>query len=63
MEFPGRSVFAQVWRVQVGRVPLYLLDTNIAANERAEDRNITDQLYGGDREMRIQQEIILGIGG
>ena len=63
VEFPGRSVFAQVWRVQVGRVPLYLLDTNIAANERAEDRNITDQLYGGDREMRIQQEIILGIGG
>ncbi len=63
VEFPGRSVFAQVWRAQVGRVPLYLLDTNIAANERAEDRDITNQLYGGDREMRINQEIILGIGG
>ena len=63
VEFPGRSVFAQVWRAQVGRVPLYLLDTNIAQNERVEDRDITDQLYGGDREMRIKQEIMLGIGG
>ncbi len=63
VEYPGRSVQAQVWRAQVGRVPLYLLDTNIAANARAEDRNITDQLYGGDREIRIQQELMLGIGG
>jgi starch phosphorylase len=60
--FPGRSVFAQVWRAQVGRVPLFLLDTNLAENKQ-EDRHITDQLYGGDNEMRIQQEIILGIGG
>lgn len=63
VEFPERPVFAQVWRVQVGRVPLYLLDTNIDANARPEDRDITDQLYGGDREMRIKQEIVLGIGG
>ena len=59
----GRTVYAQVWKVQVGRVPLYLLDTNIDANTRHEDRDITDQLYGGDREMRIRQEILLGIGG
>jgi starch phosphorylase len=59
----GQPVHAQVWRVQVGRVSLYLLDTNIASNARAEDRDITDQLYGGNREMRIRQEIVLGIGG
>jgi starch phosphorylase len=59
----GHPVYAQVWRVQVGRVPLYLLDTNFAQNSRTEDRDITDQLYGGDREMRIRQEIVLGIGG
>ncbi len=63
VQFPGRSVLAQVWRAQVGRNPLYLLDTNIPANSRSEDRDITDQLYGGDREMRIRQEIVLGIGG
>jgi starch phosphorylase len=63
VEYPGRPVAAQVWRAQVGRIPLYLLDTNIAANQQAEDRNITEQLYGGDREMRIKQEIMLGIGG
>jgi starch phosphorylase len=59
----NRTVFAQVWRVQVGRVPLYLLDTNCEANANPEDRNITDHLYGGDRELRIRQEIVLGIGG
>ena len=59
----GQPVYAQVWRAQVGRVSLYLLDTNIASNARSEDRDITDQLYGGDREMRIRQEILLGIGG
>jgi starch phosphorylase len=62
VEYPGRIVKAQVWRAEVGRVPLYLLDTNIDAN-RPEDRDITDQLYGGDDEMRIRQEILLGIGG
>lgn len=63
VRFPGRDVSAQVWCVQVGRVQLYLLDTNIDANTNPEDRDITDQLYGGDREMRIRQEIVLGIGG
>jgi starch phosphorylase len=62
VEYPGRVVKARVWRAQVGRVPLYLLDTNVDAN-RPEDRDITDQLYGGDDEMRIRQEIMLGIGG
>lgn len=60
--FPGRTVVTQVWRAQVGRVPLYLLDTNVQANN-PEDRDITDQLYGGDIEMRIRQEMVLGIGG
>jgi starch phosphorylase len=62
VEYPGRIVKAQVWRAHVGRVPLYLLDTNIEANQPA-DRDITDQLYGGDDDMRIRQEILLGIGG
>jgi len=60
--FPGRTVQAQVWRAQVGRVSLYLLDANIAANSPA-DRAITHQLYGGDQETRIKQELLLGIGG
>jgi glycogen phosphorylase len=59
---PGREVTAQVWRAQVGRVPLYLLDTNVPENN-AEDRDITNQLYGGTEEMRIRQEMVLGIGG
>ncbi len=59
---PGRVVWAQVWRAQVGRVPLYLLDTNIEQNQ-PQDRDITDQLYGGDNEMRLRQELVLGIGG
>jgi starch phosphorylase len=58
----GHAVTAQVWRARVGRLALYLLDTNLPAN-RPEDRDITDQLYGGDKEMRIKQEILLGIGG
>jgi starch phosphorylase len=62
VECPGRVVKAQVWQARVGRVPLYLLDTNISDN-RLEDRDITDQLYGGDHDMRIRQEILLGIGG
>ncbi|MFN2531752.1 MAG: alpha-glucan family phosphorylase [Pyrinomonadaceae bacterium] len=57
-----RRVLAQVWRADVGRVPLYLLDTNIAANEET-DRWVTGHLYGGDRETRIVQEMLLGIGG
>ena len=59
---PGRDVMLKVWRIQVGRVPLYLLDANIPQNQPA-DRAITSQLYGGDTTTRIQQEIILGIGG
>jgi starch phosphorylase len=63
IQLPGRSVTAQIWRVQVGRVPLYLLDTNIPQNTRPQDRDITDQLYGGDQDLRIKQEILLGVGG
>jgi starch phosphorylase len=63
VSLPGRQVMAQIWRAQVGRVALYLLDTNIAANARREDQDITDQLYGGDTEMRLKQEILLGVGG
>ena len=58
----GRPVKAAIWRVDVGRIPLYLLSTNLPEN-LPEDRVLTDQLYGGDREMRIRQEILLGIGG
>jgi len=62
VDFPGRQVYARIWKAQVGRVPLYLLDTNIPENS-PNDRAITYQLYGGDKEMRIQQEILIGIGG
>ncbi|HDQ35215.1 MAG TPA: glycosyltransferase family 1 protein [Chloroflexi bacterium] len=62
VKISGREVQAQIWRAQVGRVSLYLLDTNLLEN-RPDDRDITDQLYGGDQEMRIKQEIVLGIGG
>ena len=57
-----RSVKVRIWRIQVGRVPLLLLDTNNVEN-REEDRDITSCLYGGDRDMRLRQEIVLGIGG
>jgi glycogen phosphorylase len=59
----GVPVFVKVWRIDVGRVKLYLLDTNTAQNERLDHREITNQLYGGDRHTRIRQEIVLGIGG
>ncbi|MEJ5259061.1 MAG: alpha-glucan family phosphorylase [Anaerohalosphaeraceae bacterium] len=62
IQFPGRTVSAQVWKAQVGRTPLYLLDTNVPDNS-PQDRAITQALYGGDLETRICQEIILGIGG
>lgn len=62
LDFPGRKVRLQVWKIQVGRVPLYLLDTNVPENSE-EDRKITRALYGGNVETRIQQEIVLGIGG
>ena len=60
--FPGRTVSARVWVAQVGRVPLYLLDTDLPGN-REDDRWITGHLYGGDQDTRIRQEIVLGIGG
>lgn len=60
--FPGRDVHVRVWVAAVGHVQLYLLDTETPDNERA-DRQITYQLYGGDGERRIAQEMILGIGG
>ena len=60
--YPHGPVFARIWSVQVGLIPLYLLDTNIEEN-CPEDREITARLYGGDRQMRIRQEILLGIGG
>ncbi|MGE5680979.1 MAG: alpha-glucan family phosphorylase [Bacillota bacterium] len=62
LAFPNRSVYFQIWRLDVGRTPLYLLDTNVNENNE-EDRKITRTLYGGNSETRIQQEIILGIGG
>jgi len=57
-----REVFAKVWQLPVGRIDLFLLDTDIPENN-AEDRLITAELYGGDQEMRMRQEIVLGIGG
>lgn len=62
LAFPGRQVSVRVWRADVGRVPLVLLDTDIPENADA-DRRITARLYGGDQEMRIAQEILLGMGG
>jgi len=62
VDFPGRSVYARVWHMKVGRVDLYLLDTDIEENDPA-DRPITAQLYVRGREMRLCQEWLLGIGG
>ncbi len=62
VEILQRTVHVAIWCAQVGRVPLYLLDTNLAENS-PEDQDITDSLYGGEEEMRIKQEIVLGIGG
>ena len=59
---PRRNVVAQIWTVLVGRNRLYLLDSDIRQNRRT-DRQITGRLYGGDQETRIQQELVLGIGG
>jgi starch phosphorylase len=59
---PGYAVWVRAWQVQVGRVKLYLLDSNDAANYPAH-RGITSELYGGDSELRLKQELLLGIGG
>ncbi|HDP95143.1 MAG TPA: alpha-glucan family phosphorylase [Candidatus Aminicenantes bacterium] len=62
MRWPDRDVYVQAWRLDVGRVPLYLLDTRRTENSET-DRRLTDRLYGGDREYRLQQEMLLGIAG
>lgn len=62
VEYPERTVQVQLWSLQVGRTRMLMLDTDLPEN-RQEDREITAQLYGGDRDMRIRQEILLGIGG
>lgn len=59
---PGRQVWAKVWRLAIGRISLYLLDSILPENS-PEDQLITSQLYGGDHEFRIRQEILLGMGG
>ncbi len=62
VELPRRSVQAKIWQAKIGHVRLYLLDTDLAENS-PDDRDITHQLYGGDRTMRIEQEMLLGVGG
>ena len=62
LDFPGRTLHARLWKVEVGRTDLYLLDTDYEANI-PEDREITHHLYGGSWENRLKQEILLGIGG
>jgi starch phosphorylase len=62
VDFKGETVQILIWRINVGRVILYMLDTNVGANS-PEFRGTTGQLYGGDREMRLRQEIVFGIGG
>ena len=62
VELPGRVVYLKVWQIRIGRVTLHLMDSDIDTNSE-KDRGLTLKLYGGDQEMRISQEIILGIGG
>ena len=59
----NRNLYAIIWKVQVGRVPLFLLDSNVEENYLPEDLQLTNRLYGGDRRTRIRQEMLLGIGG
>ena len=63
LKLPGKNLYLKVWSIKVGRITLYLLDSDIPENEDESYRNITLRLYGGDQEMRIKQEIVLGIGG
>ncbi len=63
VDLPTGKLWIQVWRLDVGRTRLFLLDTNIAENKLPQDRDITDQLYGGDLDTRMRQEIVLGVGG
>jgi len=62
VDLPGRRIYAKVWKLQVGRISLYLMDTDVAPNA-PHDRELSARLYSGDHEMRISQEIVLGIGG
>jgi len=62
VELPGRTIYAKVYRIQVGRIALFLMDTDIHPNS-PQDRELSARLYGGDQEMRVAQEIVLGIGG
>ncbi|MCJ7733386.1 MAG: alpha-glucan family phosphorylase [Anaerolineales bacterium] len=62
VELAGRAVLIRIWKIKVGRVPLYLLDSNVDGNS-VEDRELTSRLYSSDLDLRISQEIILGIGG
>ena len=62
VKFPKRRLYLKVWQINVGRVKLYLLDSDIEKNHE-EDRDVTLRLYGGDQEMRIRQEIVLGMAG
>ena len=62
VKFPKRRLYLKVWKINVGRIKLYLLDSDIEKNN-PEDRDVTLRLYGGDQEMRIRQEIVLGMGG
>jgi len=62
VQLPGREIKARIWQIQVGRVPLYLLDTNISENSSF-DQQLTAKLYTSDLETRISQEILLGMGG
>ncbi len=62
VDLPGRTVYAKIWRIQVGRIPIFLMDTDVERNA-PQDRELSARLYGGDREMRISQEFVLGIGG
>ena len=62
VDLPGRKVYAKVWRIQVGRIPIFLMDTDVELNAPG-DRDLSARLYAGDHEMRIAQEIVLGVGG
>lgn len=63
LKLPGKNLYLKVWNIKVGRITLYLLDSDIPENEDENYRNITLRLYGGDQDMRIKQEIVLGMGG
>ena len=62
LDFPGRTVYLKVWQIKVGRISIHMLDSNMEKNSEY-DRRLTSQLYGGGPEIRLQQEIILGLGG